>query len=280
MLAASALYHRVTWSPRVRLWMRLIDHAGIYLLIAGTYTPVGLLSLHGTLQRGLLGWSGGALRTIGQVRWVGAEVALRRDALWLGWVGVLALPRVAEKEEDHSRHSCCRRPFAYTLGRGRLRPPPARPGSARIRVPRALPRVHTRGGRMPVRRDRVLRGQCGRTPAEGWAFPSAPYRRKRGEHRGRGGGRRAPLGPARPGSPSKMATRCSATPPARCAATGSASPGRPREGARAAPVRPHARPHLSTSTSTPGAARGASPASRELGGSPGCKRCRRSRAGA
>src|SRR2546427_645424 len=31
----SALYHRVTWSPRARLWMRRIDHAGIYLLIAG-----------------------------------------------------------------------------------------------------------------------------------------------------------------------------------------------------------------------------------------------------
>jgi hemolysin III len=34
---ASALYHRVTWTPRVRLWMRRIDHAGVYLLIAGTY---------------------------------------------------------------------------------------------------------------------------------------------------------------------------------------------------------------------------------------------------
>jgi hemolysin III len=45
MLGASALYHRVTWSPSVRPWMRRIDHAGIYLLIAGTYTPFGLLVL-------------------------------------------------------------------------------------------------------------------------------------------------------------------------------------------------------------------------------------------
>ena len=44
---ASALYHRVTWTPRVRLWMRRIDHAGVYLLIAGTYTPVSLLVLSG-----------------------------------------------------------------------------------------------------------------------------------------------------------------------------------------------------------------------------------------
>src|SRR5512134_2083987 len=38
----SALYHRVNWRPRVRLWMRRADHAGVYLLIAGTYTPICL----------------------------------------------------------------------------------------------------------------------------------------------------------------------------------------------------------------------------------------------
>src|SRR5689334_13002229 len=50
MLGASALYHRVTWSLRMRPWMRRLDHAGIYLLIAGTYTPVGLLILNGTTR--------------------------------------------------------------------------------------------------------------------------------------------------------------------------------------------------------------------------------------
>ncbi len=44
---ASALYHRVTWTPRLRLWMRRIDHTGVYLLIAGTYTPICLLVLDG-----------------------------------------------------------------------------------------------------------------------------------------------------------------------------------------------------------------------------------------
>ena len=65
MLGVSALYHRVTWGPRVRPWMRRVDHAGIYLLIAGTYTPVGLLSLHGTLQRVTLAiiWAGAAVRS-------------------------------------------------------------------------------------------------------------------------------------------------------------------------------------------------------------------------
>ena len=42
---ASALYHRPTWQPRARSWLARLDHAGIYLLIAGTYTPFGLLVL-------------------------------------------------------------------------------------------------------------------------------------------------------------------------------------------------------------------------------------------
>ena len=42
---ASALYHRPTWSPLKRAWLARLDHAGIYLLIAGTYTPFGLLVL-------------------------------------------------------------------------------------------------------------------------------------------------------------------------------------------------------------------------------------------
>src|SRR5512139_782863 len=45
LLGTSALYHRVTWSPRARLWMGKLDLAMIFLLIAGSYTPVALLAL-------------------------------------------------------------------------------------------------------------------------------------------------------------------------------------------------------------------------------------------
>lgn len=50
MLGTSALYHRVTWPPSRRLWMRRADHAAIFLLIAGTYTPIALLAMSGTEQ--------------------------------------------------------------------------------------------------------------------------------------------------------------------------------------------------------------------------------------
>jgi hemolysin III len=99
MLGASALYHRVTWSPRMRPWMRRIDHAGIYLLIAGTYTPVGLLSLHGTLQRATLViiWGGALLAIALKFAWVSAPKWLAAvTGIALGWAGVAALPQVAD----------------------------------------------------------------------------------------------------------------------------------------------------------------------------------------
>lgn len=97
MLGVSTLYHRVTWTPVVRLWMRRADHAGIYLLIAGTYTPVGLLSLHGTMQRVVLAvvWSGAAAAILTKLCWVRAPKWLSAVfALTLGWVGVVALPQL------------------------------------------------------------------------------------------------------------------------------------------------------------------------------------------
>jgi hemolysin III len=97
MLGASALYHRVTWSPRMRPWMRRIDHAGIYLLIAGTYTPVGLLTLRGTMREVVLAvvWSGAAAAIFMKFIWVGAPKWLAAaTGIALGWAGVAAMPQV------------------------------------------------------------------------------------------------------------------------------------------------------------------------------------------
>jgi hemolysin III len=98
MLGASALYHRVTWSVRARPWMRRLDHAGIYLLIAGTYTPVGLLTLRGTMRDVVLAvvWSGAAAAILLKFAWVDAPKWLSAVlGIALGWVGVAAMPQVA-----------------------------------------------------------------------------------------------------------------------------------------------------------------------------------------
>lgn len=66
MYGVSAAYHRRNWSTNARRRMRRLDHAGIFLLIAGSYTPVCLLGLGGTRGSVLLAvvWTGALLGTL------------------------------------------------------------------------------------------------------------------------------------------------------------------------------------------------------------------------
>jgi hemolysin III len=54
MFGASALYHRGNWSPPMARRMLQLDHTAIFLLIAGTYTPIALLAISGTEKDVLL----------------------------------------------------------------------------------------------------------------------------------------------------------------------------------------------------------------------------------
>jgi hemolysin III len=131
MLAASALYHRILWGPRARLWMRRVDHAGIYLLIAGTYTPVGLLSLRGATQKVVLAivWGGAAAATLAKFCWVHAPKWVSAVlGLGLGWAGVAAMPQVAQNAGIAAVVLLAVGGLAYTAGAivyARRRPDPA-----------------------------------------------------------------------------------------------------------------------------------------------------------
>jgi hemolysin III len=97
---ASALYHRVTWTPSMRRWMRRADHAGIYLLIAGTYTPVSLLVLHGVWGRVILVvvWIGALAAIVLKFVWIDApKWVAAAVGLTLGWVAVVALPQLVDR---------------------------------------------------------------------------------------------------------------------------------------------------------------------------------------
>jgi hemolysin III len=79
--------------------MRRLDHAGIYVLIAGTYTPVGLIVVHGVLRNVILGivWSGAAAAIALKFIWVTAPKWLSAvTGLAVGWAGVAAMPQVVE----------------------------------------------------------------------------------------------------------------------------------------------------------------------------------------
>ena len=96
----SALYHRITWTPGLRLWMRRVDHAGVYLLIAGTYTPICLLVLRGDWRLIVLPtvWACAAAAAIFKFVWVDAPKWLAAAlGVMLGWAGVATLPQLATR---------------------------------------------------------------------------------------------------------------------------------------------------------------------------------------
>ncbi len=91
LFGASALYHRPNWQPKTRAWLRRLDHSAIYVLIAGTYTPVSLLALPEESGHRLLAtaWVGAGLGIAKSLAWVHAPKPL--SALLyvvLGWLVV------------------------------------------------------------------------------------------------------------------------------------------------------------------------------------------------
>jgi hemolysin III len=98
MFGASALYHRFPWrSSSARLLARRLDHAMIFVFIAGTYTAFALVAFHGTA------------RTIGLVTvWIGATLGMALNLVWIdaprwlaalaylgvGWVGLILIPQL------------------------------------------------------------------------------------------------------------------------------------------------------------------------------------------
>src|SRR5204863_5475677 len=128
---ASALYHRVTWKPRARLWMRRIDHAGVYLLIAGTYTPVSLLVLRGAWRPVVLTiiWAGAGAAIVLKFVWVTAPKWLAAAiGIALGWVAVIVLPQLIGRVNLAAVILLIAGGLAYTAGAVvyvRRRPDPA-----------------------------------------------------------------------------------------------------------------------------------------------------------
>ena len=97
LFGVSALYHRVTWTTPARRRMRRLDHSMIFLLIAGTYTPVGLLVLEGTLATVVLAvvWGGATAGIVLELAWTNAPRWLGGTVyLALGWVAVVAMPQL------------------------------------------------------------------------------------------------------------------------------------------------------------------------------------------
>lgn len=109
LFGVSAVYHLMTWrSERARTWMRRLDHSMIFLLIAGTYTPTGLLALPQDTARIVLGvvWAGalgGMLLKLAwphAPRWVGVPLYIA--------LGLLSRRRLVGSSSIRRRGLLCR----------------------------------------------------------------------------------------------------------------------------------------------------------------------------
>ncbi len=99
LFGVSALYHRGTWGPRAHGVLKRLDHANIFLIIAGTYTPFAVLLLPAGPASVLLWvvWSGAIGGVAFRVLWVGAPRWLYVPVyIALGWVAVVYLPAFAK----------------------------------------------------------------------------------------------------------------------------------------------------------------------------------------
>src|SRR5688572_5294348 len=75
LFGVSGLYHTKNWkTPNARRWMKRLDHSMIFLLIAGTYTPMALLALDGTMATVILivVWSGALAGILLKLVWIDA----------------------------------------------------------------------------------------------------------------------------------------------------------------------------------------------------------------
>lgn len=88
----SALYHRFNWSPRVKKVLKRIDHANIFLLIAGSYTPITWLALprEKALVLMIVIWAIALLGIGFRVFWIGAPRWLYVPIyISMGWAAIV-----------------------------------------------------------------------------------------------------------------------------------------------------------------------------------------------
>ncbi|MFV9672065.1 MAG: PAQR family membrane homeostasis protein TrhA [Acidimicrobiia bacterium] len=100
LFGVSALLHRGTWSPRSEALLRRLDHANIYLIIAGTYTPFAVLALPESEGKILLAivWTGALIGVVLRVFWNGVPRWLSTTLyVVVGWIIIFFIPELVDQ---------------------------------------------------------------------------------------------------------------------------------------------------------------------------------------
>ena len=117
LLGVSALYHRIYWPPRRRAWMRRLDHGSIFLLIAGTFTPLSLvLGDRQPLALALI-WTAAALGVAKATLWPFAPKWVNSAlCVAMGWGGVFLVPAVLAVAGPDALGMMAAGGLLYTIG--------------------------------------------------------------------------------------------------------------------------------------------------------------------
>jgi hemolysin III len=97
LFGVSGLYHRWRGNERARVWLRRLDHSNIFVFIAASYTPLGVLVLSGAVQWFVLitVWAGALAGVTLSIAWVNApRMVCAACYVALGWVAVVAFPQL------------------------------------------------------------------------------------------------------------------------------------------------------------------------------------------
>jgi len=119
LFVVSSVYHIGNWSPRVRAALRAFDHSNIYILIAGTYTPICVIVLSGWMRVFVpaLVWAGAAGGTAHFVvstklpKWGTAAIYIA-----MGWIVVIPMPTLLERLPAAAMVTLFLGGISYTLG--------------------------------------------------------------------------------------------------------------------------------------------------------------------
>jgi hemolysin III len=119
LFVVSSVYHIGNWSPKVRAALRAFDHSNIYVLIAGTYTPICVVVLHGWMRVFVLTlvWSV-AVAGI-STSWVSTKLpkwATSTIYIAMGWIVLIPMPTLLERLPGAAIVTLLLGGVSYTIG--------------------------------------------------------------------------------------------------------------------------------------------------------------------